>query len=92
MSESEGRKDNAPGQNKEITIIVNARPKTFTGKEISFKRVVELAFGTYEENENIVYTITYSKGTDKKEGTTTKGTSVKVKDEMIFNVTRTDKS
>lgn len=92
MSKSEEHKKDAPGQNKEFTIIVNGREKKFIGKEISFRQVVELAFNTYEENENIVYTVTYSKGEDKKEGTMTIGTSVKVKDGMIFNVTRTDKS
>ena len=92
MSNSQGHHDEAPGQNKEFTVIVNGREKTVTGKELSFKQVVELAFGTYEDNENIVYTVTYSKGEDKKEGTMTKGTTVKIKDGMIFNVTRTDKS
>lgn len=92
MSKLEEHGKDTLGQNKEFTIIVNGREKTFTGKEISFRQVVELAFGTYEENENIVYTVSYSKGEDKKEGTMTKGTTVKVKSEMIFNVTRTDKS
>lgn len=92
MSNSAEHKNEAPGQNKEFTIIVNGRQKIFAGKEISFRQVVELAFGTYEENDNIVYTISYSKGEDKKEGTMTKGTTVKVKEGMIFNVTRTDKS
>lgn len=82
----------APGQNKEHTIIVNGREKKFVGKEISFKQVVELAFGTYEDKEDIAYTVTYSKGEDKKEGTMTVGTSVKVKSEMIFNVTKTNRS
>jgi hypothetical protein len=63
------KKDEAPGQNKEVIIIVNGREKKFSGKEISFKEVVVLTFGTYEENENIVYTVSYSKGEDKKDGT-----------------------
>lgn len=92
MNNSEEHKNEAPGHNKEVTIIVNGREKTFTGKEISFREVVELAFGTYEDKEHIVYTVTYSKGEDKKEGTMTKGTSVKAKEGMIFNATRTDKS
>jgi len=92
MNNSEEHKNQAPGHDKEFTIIVNGRQKTFSVREISFRQVVELAFGTYEENENIVYTVSYSKGEDKKEGTMTKGTTVKVKDGMIFNVTRTDKS
>ncbi|MBK7143583.1 MAG: multiubiquitin domain-containing protein [bacterium] len=82
--------DNSP--TKTVTIIVNGREKQYDGKRISFEQVVTLAFGTYEDNENIVYTVTYSKGEDKKEGSMVKGDDVKVKDGMIFNVSRTDKS
>ena len=82
----------APGHDKEFIIIVNGREKSFSGREITFRQVVELAFGTYEENPDIVYTVSYSKGEDKKEGTMTVGTTVKVKDGMIFNVTRTNRS
>lgn len=82
----------APGHDKEFVIIVNGREKVFTEREITFRQVVELAFGAYEENPDIVYTVSYSKGEDKKEGTMTVGTSVKVKDRMIFNVTRTNRS
>lgn len=77
---------------KKFEIIVNGREKSFIGREITFKQVVELAFGNYEENPDIVYTVSYSKGEDKKEGTMTVGTSVKVKNGMIFNVTRTNRS
>lgn len=78
---------------KEYAIVVNGRGKTFSGNEISFVQVVELAFDSYQENEQITYTVSYSKGEDKKEGTMTKnGAAVKVKDGMIFNATKTDKS
>jgi hypothetical protein len=80
------------GHDKEYLIIVNGREKSFAGKEITFKQVVELALGTFEENPDVVYTVSYSKGEDKKEGTMTVGTSVKVKNGMIFNVTRTNRS
>ncbi len=79
-------------QDKFFSIIVNGREKTFIGKEISFIQVIELAFDSYEEADNIVYTVSYSKGEDKKEGTLTKGQTVRAKDGMIFNATRTDKS
>ena len=83
----------APGQNKEFNITVNARPKQFKGKEISFNQVVELAFGTVSTNPNVVYTVTYKKGEGKKsEGSMDRGDVVKVKEGMIFNVTQTDKS
>jgi len=93
MNNSEEHKNEAPGQNKEFTIIVNGREKIFTDKKISFIQVVELAFDTTEIDGNICYTVTYSKGEDKKpKGTMVKGDMVPVKSGMIFNVTATDKS
>lgn len=78
---------------KEVTIIVNTREKTWTKKEISYEEVIVLAFGSYSNDENVVYTVTYSKGPDSHhEGSLVKGGSVKVKDGMIFNVTQTNKS
>lgn len=78
---------------KTFSIIVNARPKEWGEKVISYKEVVELAYDTSPDNPDITYTITYSKGPESnREGSLVKGKSVKVKDGMIFNVTRTDKS
>lgn len=78
-------------EHKPITIVVNGREKEWFEKVISFKQVVELAFDVYEENDLIVYTVTY-KGPGNQEGTMVIGDTVKVKKGMIFNVTRTDKS
>jgi hypothetical protein len=82
------------GHAKEFTIYVNSRPKMVPAKEsLSFDEIVALAFPNPEKNPNIVYTVTYRKGEGKKpEGTLVEGESVKVKDGMIFDVTRTDKS
>ena len=89
----EEHKNEAPGQNKEFQIIVNGREKVVVDKKISFTQVVELAFGTTAIDENTIYTVTYSKGEDKKsKGTMVKGDTVTVKSGMIFNVTATDKS
>lgn len=78
---------------KEVTIIVNTREKAWSKKEISYEEVIVLAFGSYSNDENVVYTVTYSKGPDSHhEGSLVKGGSVKVKDGMIFNVTQTNKS
>jgi hypothetical protein len=78
---------------KELIIFVNAEEKKWHEKTISFEQVVSLAFGGYEENPDITYTVTYKKGIDKKpEGSLTKGQSVHVKDKMRFNVTKTNKS
>lgn len=78
---------------KETTIIVNAREKVWNEKEISYQQVVELAFGSYSDDPNTVYEVTFSRGEEPRhEGILVKGGSVKVKKGMIFNVTKTDKS
>jgi hypothetical protein len=78
---------------KTVTIIVNGRPKEVTEKEITYEEIVNLAFDNNPPTgENVVITVTYSKGEGHKEGSLLPGDSVKVKDGMIFNVTPTDKS
>ena len=89
----EQKPNDPPGQDKQFTIVVNAREKTFTGREISFNQVVELAFGSVSQNPNIVYSVTYKRGEgNKPEGSMEKGDTVKIKDGMIFNVTPTTQS
>ena len=82
------------GPNKDYTIYVNSRPKPWPAKElISFDEVVNLAFPNAVKGPNIVYTVTYRRGEgNKPEGSLVEGESVKVKDGMIFDVTRTDQS
>ena len=90
-----GKVDEKEGNGKEkvFKIIVNAREFDFQGDEISFDQVIELAFGSVETNPNIAYTVTYKRGHgNKPEGSMVKGDTVKVKEGMIFNATRTDKS
>ena len=79
---------------KTITIIVNGRPKEVEkNEELTFDEVVTLAFGTPPPGGNIIFTVTYKRGHgNKPEGTLVEGETVKIKDGMIFNVTRTDKS
>jgi len=78
---------------KSTTIIVNGRPKEVTAKELSFVEVVRLAFDDAVFNETTIYTVTFKRGHgNKPEGTLVEGESVKVKEGMIFNVARTDKS
>lgn len=77
----------------EFTIIVNARPHIWKEANISFEQLVVLAFGSYDSNPNKGYTVTYSRGWEPKpEGTMVKGSVVRVKNKMIFDVTATDKS
>ena len=78
---------------KEFTIIVNARQKVVTEKELSFNDIVALAFDTPASGPNIMFTITYRNGPHRNlEGTLIEGAIIKIKNGMIFNVTATDKS
>lgn len=79
--------------NKKHILIVNGREKIWNKKQISFEEVVVLAFGSYDNNPNKVYTVTYDRGPHQNpEGTMVYGDIVFIKNKMIFNVTATDKS
>lgn len=87
--EKEQKKDDK----KSFAIIVNAEEKSWNEKEISFEQVAGLAYGSYEDHPDITYSITYKRGEgNKPEGSLTKGQSAKVKDKMIFNATKTNRS
>jgi len=78
---------------KTVTIIINGREFEVEKKKISFEEVVRFSFGEYNSNENTAYTVSYSKGEDKKpKGQIVAGDNVMVKEGMIFNVSRTNKS
>ena len=78
---------------KTVNIIVNGRDKVVEKEKITFEEVIILALGSYDPNPNIEYTVSYSKGNQHKpKGIMEKGESVMVKEGMIFNVTKTDKS
>lgn len=78
---------------KLITIIVNGRSFEVKKEKITFERIVTLGLDEYKPNENTAYTVSYSKGIDKKpKGQLVVGDSVMVKEGMIFNVSRTNKS
>lgn len=90
-----------PGKERFITrstpakflVIVNAQEKEWHKPTITFEEVVALAFGNYDPNPNIGYTVTYYRGHEPKpEGTMVKKSVVRVKNKMVFNVTATDKS
>jgi hypothetical protein len=78
---------------KEFSIIVNGRQKVVAKRNLSFTEIVALAFDPAPTGPNIMFTITYRHGPHgNAEGTLLEGTTVKVKNGMIFNVTATDKS
>ena len=83
---------NEEQKSKGVEIIVNSRPFTWDNKEISYEQVIQLAFGTYETNDQIEYTVAWILKNDNQSGTLVKGSTLKVKKDMRFNVKRTDRS
>lgn len=78
---------------KQVTIVVNGREKQVEKDELSFSEVVSLAFGVPTGSDTTIFTVTYKRGHGHKpEGSLVEGDTVKVKDGMVFNVSRTDKS
>ena len=76
-----------------ITIVINARERTITDKQLNFEQLVALAFPTAPTGENVLFTITFRRGNgDKPEGSLLTGETVKTKDGMVFVVSATDKS
>lgn len=91
MSQVEEAQQGAQGAKKQVTIFVNTVPHVVVKDDISFSEVVGLS--GLPGGPNVVFTVTYRRGQGSKpEGSLVEGESVKVKDGMIFNVTRTDKS
>lgn len=79
------------GQTKTFSIVVNGRPREVSERELTYLQVVQLAFPGEVPTENIVFTVTYSYH-NGKDGTLVDTQSVKIKDRMVFNVRKTDKS
>lgn len=77
---------------KTVNIVVNGSEVQVAKDELSFGDLVNLAFDG-EAGAKTIFTVTYKRGSGSKpEGSLVEGESVKVKEGMIFNVTRTDKS
>ncbi len=89
MSNPQHTEDHA----KTVNIIINGRPRTVEKERLSFDEIVQLAYPGDPRAETTVFTVGYSKGEENKpNGTLVAGDSVKVKEGMVFNVSRTDRS
>ena len=88
---SDNNSDQAPGHNKTTTIIINGRQFEVTGNRISYSEVVQLAFPNDQPSDTIEYTVAYA-NPHGKDGTLVEGQSVHIKEGMIFNVTKTNRS
>jgi len=83
--------DAAHGQH--FNIIVNGRKKDVAASTLSYDDVVNLAFDNQPpRGENVVITVTYSKGPHNSSGTLVTSQTVEIKSGMVFNVTATDRS
>lgn len=78
---------------KPFTIIVNGREKQWSENKITFREVVVLAFGSFEDNPQILYTVVYKPADHSQhEGSMVDGDEVHVHPGMIFNAARSDRS
>lgn len=85
--------DHGQGGHSKTTIIVNTREKEVEGKVVTYDQIVALAFENPPTGENIEITVAYRDGPGPdKEGTLQPGSSTRIKKDMIFDVTATDKS
>lgn len=75
------------------SIIVNTRKKEVEGKEVTYDQILVLAFTTVPSGDNWEVTVAYRDGPGQnKQGTMLPGSTVRIKKDMIFDVTATDKS
>lgn len=78
---------------REFDIIVNTRHKAVAKPKLSFNAVVRLAFDPVPTGPNIHFTITYRHGPRQNPaGEMEQGQTVRLKNEMVFNVEYTDRS
>lgn len=76
-----------------ITVIINGRPREIDKRTLSFSEIVSIAFPGVPTAPNIAYTVVYKNGpVDTPEGSLVEGQSVNIKERMIINVSKTDKS
>lgn len=76
---------------KTVTIKVNGRPRTVEKRRHSYREIAAIAYPN-PDFENFNYTTTYLHGVGGAEGDLVEGESIMVKNGMVFNVRRSDKS
>lgn len=78
---------------KTVTIVVNGTPYEVSKDDIPYVDIVTLAFPDYPSNTQLTYSVTYERGHgNKPEGILSPGGTVKVKEGMVFSVSRTGQS
>jgi hypothetical protein len=77
---------------KQFVIVVNGEQTTVESKDVTYERLVALAFPTPPDPDTI-YTVTYRKAQKPHEGSLVEGQSVEVKKKgTVFNVFPTGRS
>ena len=92
MPTSGNHQGDAPGQNKEYSIIINGRPVTVTEHKLTYDQILTLA-KIPTGGQTTLYIITFERGVHgNAEGTLSIGGEIVIKDGMVFNVSTTNKS
>ncbi len=81
----------ALGHNKIFSIIVNGRQREVSDHKLTYLQVVQLAYPGEQPSEGQVYTVTFS-NPHGNDGTLVDGQDVVIKNGMVFNVKKTDRS
>lgn len=85
--------ENMKEAKKTVTIIINGTSHEWPKGEITYAEVVTLEVPDYAQHPEITYKVTYRNGHGHKpEGILAPGSSVKVKEGMIFSVSATGQS
>ena len=77
------------GHDKGYAIVVNGTAEVWTDHNITYEQTVQLAFPGGPAD--LLYTVSYA-NLHGKDGTLAPGQETKVKDGMIFNVGKTNRS
>jgi len=76
---------------KAVTIKVNGRSRTVAKRKYTYREIAAIAYPN-PDFDKYNYTTTYLHGVDGAEGDLVEGESIMVKNGMVFNVRRSDKS
>jgi DNA gyrase/topoisomerase IV subunit A len=81
-------KEQEQEEHLEVTIFVNIKPHEWKEKQISYEKLVDIAYPDHNTKPNTYgYRVNYSNGPEKNPfGEMTKGSKVFVKNKMNFNV------
>lgn len=88
----ENQEKRPDSEKKEIKIVINGREVDVYEKKLTFEQVVKLSLNEYTPAENVVYSVTFSKGRQPDKGVMVPGDEVTIKKGMVFNVTKTTRS